>query len=262
VNAVFGLGMQLQRFLNERACRHVAVAFDAGAITFRNEIYPAYKANRGEPPADLVPQFDLCRRLTEAMGLATIRLPGFEADDVLATLARRLQEDRWRVVLVTGDKDMAQILRPGVRILDLARGVEWGHEEVPARLGVRAEQVVDLLALMGDPVDNIPGIRGVGAKSAAGLLARFRDVDHLYENLDAVETLPLRGARSLRRKLEEGRELMRLSRRLARLAEDAPVDLDPGELLWEGADGETLDAFAETWGLGRVARRVPRRPGS
>ncbi len=259
VNAVFGLGMSLQRFLRDHSPRYLAVAFDAGRITFRNEIFPRYKANRGEPPDDLVPQFPLCPALTRAMGITTLLEKGVEADDLLATLALSLLEKGLSVMVVTQDKDLSQILRPGLRIFDLVKGIHYGHEDVPQRMGVRATQVVDFLALMGDASDNIPGVRGVGAKSAAALLEEFNDLDEIYRRLDEVEGLPLRGAKSLRRKLEEGRQDAFLSRRLATVETGLPLGLQPEDLLYEGADPATLDAFAERWGLARVAARIPRR---
>lgn len=259
INAVFGLGMTLQRFLHDHSPKHVSVVFDAGRTTFRNELYPDYKANRGEPPEDLVPQFDLCPALTEAMGLHTLLLPGYEADDLLATLCHGLRAEGFDVVVVSGDKDLAQLLEPGVSLYDLAKGRRWEAGEVPEKLGVYAHQVVDLLAIMGDASDNIPGVRGIGQKGALALLEAFDDLDGVYANLEAVESLPVRGAASLRRKLEDGRELAYLSRRLATVRRDVPIDWEPDDLQYDGADAEALDAFARTWGLGRVAARVPRR---
>jgi 5'-3' exonuclease len=262
IHAVHGLGMTLQRLLHERRPERIACVFDAGPLTFRNDLYPPYKANRGEPPPDLVPQFSLCRELSQAMGLKTLAVDGFEADDVLATLSERLSAERLDVVLVSGDKDLAQLLGPRVRIYDLARRLDWGPEDVPGRLGVRAEQVPDLLGLMGDGVDNIPGVPGVGRVAATSLLKHFEDLEAIYAGLDAVEKLPLRGARSLRQKLQAGREAAWLSRELATLRRDVPLDLDPQTLRWEGAESEILEPFAETWGLGRLAQRIPRRPSS
>jgi DNA polymerase-1 len=259
IHAVFGLGMTLQKLLNERKPTHIAACFDAGPQTFRNEIFPAYKANRGEPPADLVPQFDLCKELTARMGIATAMQPGFEADDLLATLTARLRRRNYRVVLVTGDKDLAQLLAPGVSIWDLAREEEYDADAVVDRLGVRAEQVTDLLALMGDSVDNIPGVRGIGPKAAVALLERFGDLDAIYADLGQIESLKLRGARSVRQKLEQQREAAYLSRELARVRSDAPCSLRLQDLRYRGALGVELEPFAERWGLTRVAARVPRR---
>ena len=259
INAVFGLGMTLQKFLSDHQPELVACCFDAGARTFRSDIYPEYKANRGEPPEELIPQFDLCRELVERMGFPTVMSPGYEADDLIATLTGRLRAAGHEVVIVTGDKDLAQLLEPGVRIYNLAKDDWWHEDGVPARMGVRADQILDLLALTGDPVDNIPGVRGVGSKAATALLAEFADLAAIYDDLDRVETLPVRGAKGLRRKLEEGRDSALLSRRLVDLERNAPCDLDLDDLCYLGAESVTLEAFAEKWGLRRVADRTPRK---
>jgi 5'-3' exonuclease len=259
INAVYGLGMTLQKFLAERKPDLLACCFDAGAHTFRNEMYPAYKANRSETPADLIPQFDICRELVARMGIATVTSPGFEADDLIATLTVRLRNEGHEVVIVTGDKDLAQLVGPGVRILDLARDLWWEADGIPARLGVRADQVVDLLALTGDAVDNIPGVRGVGPKAAAALLKEFRNLEAIYDGLDRVENLPIRGARGLRGKLETGRENAWLSHRLASVRTDATCAMEIDQMGYTGAEAADLDAFAEKWGLRAVASRTPRR---
>ncbi len=203
INAVFGLGMTLQKMLVDHQPTMVACCFDAGAKTFRNDLYPAYKANRGAPPEDLVPQFDLCRELVEKMGFATAMTRGFEADDLIATMTVRLRAAGHEVVIVTGDKDLAQLLGPGVRIYNLAKNEWWDEAGVPDRMGVRASQIIDYLALTGDAVDNIPGVRGVGPKAATALLAEFPNLEAIYANLDQVESLAVRGAKSLRKKLED-----------------------------------------------------------
>jgi DNA polymerase-1 len=259
INAVFGLGMTLQKFLADHDPQVMACCFDAGSQTFRNEIFPDYKANRGAPPEELIPQFDLCRELVGCMGIPTVMCPGYEADDLIATLTGQLRAAGHDVVIVSGDKDLAQLLQPGVRIYNLAKDDWWDADGVPARMGVRADQVLDYLALTGDAVDNIPGVRGVGPKAATALLEAFGDLDAVYADLDRVETLPVRGAKGLRKKLETGREQAWLSRKLAALEYAAPCGVDVDDLRYRGADSSLLDAFAEQWGLRRVADRVPRR---
>lgn len=259
INAVFGLGMTLQRFLGEYQPKMAVCCFDAGAKTFRNDLFPDYKANRGAPPEELVPQFDLCRELVAHMGFATSMTPGYEADDLIASFTTRLLRDGHEVVIVSGDKDLAQLLEPGVRIYNLAKDDWWDAAGVPDRMGVKACQVTDYLALKGDAVDNIPGVRGVGPKAAAALLAEFEDLTAIYQDLDRVENLPVRGAKSLRKKLENDHENALLSRRLADLDRQAPCGLEIADLGYVGADSKELEAFALKWGLGRVADRTPRR---
>ena len=259
INAVFGLGMTLQKFLSDHQPQMVACCFDAGSQTFRNEMYPAYKANRGAPPEELVPQFDLCRELVARMGFATVMTPGFEADDLIASLTHRLRDRDHEVVIVSGDKDLAQLLGPGVRIYNLAKNEWWDAEGTPRRMGVKASQITDYLALTGDAVDNIPGVRGVGPKAASALLAEFENLAAIYSDLDRVEKLPVRGAKSLRQKLENDYENAMLSRKLVDLDRAAPCDLEIDDLAYSGANSSELEAFAEKWGLGRVADRTPKR---
>jgi DNA polymerase-1 len=259
INAVFGLGMTLQRFLRDHRPEVLACCFDAGSKTFRNEMFPAYKANRAAPPEELVPQFDLCQQLTVSMGIPTLTVPGFEADDLIATLTCRLLESGHEVVIVSGDKDLAQLVGPGVKIYDLARDDWWDESRVPLKMGVRPDQIADFLALTGDSADNIPGVRGIGPKAACALLEAFVDLDSIYANLDAVEQLPVRGAKGMRRKLDEGRDSALLSRRLVELERQAPCDLELADLRYQGAETAALEDFAATWGLGRVADLVPRR---
>jgi 5'-3' exonuclease len=259
INAVFGLGMTLQRFLSDHQPKMAVCCFDAGAKTFRNDLFPDYKANRGAPPEELVPQFDLCRELVARMGFATAMTPGYEADDLIASFTTRLRRGGHEVVIVSGDKDLAQLLEPGVRIYNLAKDDWWDAAGVPDRMGVKACQVTDYLALKGDAVDNIPGVRGVGPKAAAALLAEFEDLTAIYNDLDRVENLSVRGAKSLRQKLEKDRDNALLSRKLADLDRQAPCGVEIADLGYLGADSGELESFALKWGLGRVAERTPRR---
>lgn len=259
VNGVVGLGNALARLLRDRRPTHVAVAFDAGRLNFRHRIDPTYKANRGDPPEDLIPQFDLAKQLSEAMGLATYCIADFEADDVLATLTAHARGAGLPVLLVSGDKDLGQLLGPGITQYDLGRDDEWNAQELHARIGVRPDQVRDLLALAGDSSDNIPGIRGVGPKAATALLAAFGDLDGIFARLDEVERLPLRGAKSLRAKLEAGREIAERCRTLSTVRDDVPLDCGSpaaAGLRWRGADRTRLESFTQQWGLGTLAARV------
>lgn len=259
VNGVVGLGNALARLLRDRRPSHVGVAFDAGRLNFRHRIDPTYKANRTDPPDELVPQFDLARQLSEAMGLATYCVPDFEADDVLATLTAHARGAGLPVLLVSGDKDLGQLLGPEISQYDLGRDEEWTGDQLHARIGVRPDQVRDLLALAGDSSDNIPGIRGVGPKAAIALLSAFGDLDGIYARLDEVERLPLRGAKSLRAKLEQGREIAARCRELSTVRADVPLDSgDPcaSGLRWPGAERARLESFAQQWGLGTLAARV------
>ena len=242
VAAVYGFAGFLIRLIQEEAPSHLAIAFDGSLTTsFRNEIYPDYKANRDLPPPELEAQLDDCRELAAAFGAATFIDRRFEADDLIATLGRGLVAAGHRVVVVSSDKDLCQLVGDRVTMFDFARGERYDAARVRRKFGVRPRQIPDFLGLAGDPVDNIPGIRGVGKKTAAALLAEFADLEALYEDLDRVAELPLRGARAVAARLDSGREDAFLSRRLARLAEDASAAARLEGLALHGADRKLVE---------------------
>lgn len=261
VNAVYGFTQFLVRLIEEEDVTHLGLAFDKSLTTsFRNEIYPPYKAQRELPPPELTAQLDWCREIGRAVGAATYVDLRYEADDLLAALCHQLEPAGHELVVVTSDKDLAQLVSEQVTLLDFARGEYFGPEEVLEKFGVRPRQIADYLGLAGDSVDNIPGVKGVGKKTAAALLAAFDDLDAVYQRLDEVADLPIRGAKSLRDKLEAQRETAFLSRRLATVAIDAPATADLDELRLDGADPELLDPLLDELGFGRLADRIRRRP--
>jgi len=215
-NALFGLAQMIRRLLREQRPESIAVVFDAGRETFRNRLYPAYKANRPPTHPDLVPQFPLARRICEALGLPVLEVPDFEADDVIASLCERAVAEGLEVVIESGDKDLLQLVRPGVTVRDPLREEALDRAGVVARLGVPPEAVRDFLALLGDSSDNVPGVPGIGRKGAADLLARYGSLEGLFEHL---EELPLRTREALR----QNRESAFLSRDLVTLRTDVPL---------------------------------------
>ncbi|RDS82394.1 5'-3' exonuclease [Dyella psychrodurans] len=230
VNAVHGYTRFLCELLERERPTHLAVAFDASLTTsFRNAIYPAYKANRELPPPDLEHQFVQCRAITEALGVRMLVDHTYEADDLIGSTLWNLRSHGFRSVIVSADKDFGQLLGEHDEQWDFARNQRWGPAGVFERLGVHPEQVADYLALCGDAVDNIPGVPGIGAKTAAALLGHFGSLDELLERIDEVAFLRLRGAASCAAKLKEHGESARLYRRLTRIALDAPIS--------DGADG-------------------------
>ncbi len=257
VNAVHGFAGFLLRYLAEEQPTHLCLAFDGSLTTsFRNEIYPAYKAQREVPPPELEAQLADCRELGTAMGAAHFIDERYEADDLIATLTTQLRAAGHRVIVVSSDKDLAQLVDDRCQLFDFARGARLGPREVREKFAVEADQVADLLALAGDPVDNIPGVRGVGPKSAAALLQKFGTLEHLLEHLDEVERSGLRGARSLRTKLEAQRAEALLSKRLAVLARDAPVKADLEELRFAGAQRTEVDVLFERLGFRGLKERI------
>ncbi len=255
VNAVHGFARFLLDFLERTRATHAVTAFDiALTSSFRNTIYPAYKANRDPAPPELKRQFEYCRELAAAFGLAVLADAIYEADDLIGSVLDAMRHEGLPAVIVSADKDFGQLLGPGTEQWDYARGQRWGATGVPARLGVEAHQVVDYLALTGDATDNIPGVPGVGAKSAAALLAHFGDIEALFTRLDEVPFLRLRGAASLAAKLRAHAEQARLSQTLARIALDAPVPRTVDGLLRHAPDIQTLDALFERLRIGPLTR--------
>lgn len=257
-NAVYGFTNFLIRYLIDEAPTHLGIAFDESLTTsFRNELYPEYKAQRDLPPKELEAQLQACREVATAFGADTFADERYEADDLIGTLAHKLLAKGQEVVVVTSDKDLSQLVTEGLTMFDYAKGERFGAEGVRAKFGVEPEQLIDYLGLAGDSVDNIPGVPGVGAKTAAGLLAQFAGMDELYADLDRVAELPIRGARTLGARLEAARDLAYLSRKLATIAKDAPARCDLRRLRLSGPDPKLLDPLFERLGFERIRARVP-----
>ena len=256
-NAVYGFARFLAEFLEQTGSRHVAVAFDeALSSSFRNEIYPAYKANREPAPEDLERQFRWCRDLAACLGLPCYAHSRFEADDLIASLSRYWRQRGHPVAVVTGDKDLAQlVLGPHDHWWDFGRGARLDARGVEQRFGVRPQQLADFLALTGDGVDNIPGVSGVGPKTAAALLAHFDTLDALYARLDEIAFLKIRGARALLPRLRQAEPTVRLARQLTGL--DAPIDeVDGVEHSPRGSlNADALDALLDGLGFGVTLRQ-------
>lgn len=257
--ATYGFCSFLLKLLAQEEPSHLAVAFDGSLTTsFRNEIYPDYKAKRETPPAELTTQLDNCRRVAECLGMATFIDDRFEADDLIGTLAALPSVAAHESVIVTSDKDLAQLVSNDVTLLDFAKEIRYSVSEVEERFGVRPDQIVDLLALAGDAVDNIPGVRGVGAKTAVALLRAFGDLDTLYERLDEVPELPIRGASSVKAKLEKSRDMAFLSQQLATVHCQIPLEVSLEDLAYRGADRDCVDALFSELGFDRIRHRITK----
>ncbi len=254
VGAVMGVCHQLLGITRRRSEEHIVVVYDAGQETFRNGIDPSYKANRGDPPEDLVPQFDLVKEASAALGFPSLSLVGYEADDLMATLAARAREAGMGARLVAIDKDLCQAVTdeaPAVDICDPKSDALMDAAGVRERLGVDPSQVVDFMALTGDSTDNIKGVKGVGPKAAQALLGAFGSLDGILDNIDRIEFLSVRGAKGLAKKMEAGREDALLARRLVRLDDAVPMGIDRATIaaagLWRGPQPEAETFFG---GLG------------
>lgn len=255
INAVHGFTRFLCELLEKTKPEHIAVAFDASLTTsFRNAIYPKYKANRELPPPDLERQFVLCREIAEALGLPVLIDHSYEADDLIGSALWGLRAHGFRGVIVSADKDFGQLLGEHDEQWDYARNLRWGPAGVLEKLGVHPHQVADFLALCGDAVDNIPGVPGVGAKTAAALLTHFGSLDALLDRVDEVAFLRIRGAASCAVKLKEHAEQARLYRRLTRIALDVPVAPHADALLRQSSEWAKLEAISERLRFGPLTR--------
>lgn len=260
VNALYGFGRFLGDLLEQSKATHVAVAFDESlSSSFRNEIFPAYKANREPAPPELKRQFGLCRELCRLLGVAEFSSPTHEADDIIGTLATRLRPRGHSSVLVTRDKDLAQLIRDGDSYWDYAGERRYGYHEIEEQFGVRPERMADYLALTGDSVDNIPGVPGVGPKTASALLRKFASLEEIYDGLDRVPALPIRGAAQLPDKLRRHREAAFFARRLTTIACDMPLDVTADALERGKPDLPKLDAFYDAAKFGSALRRQAER---
>ena len=236
-NAVHGFARFLLDLLERERPQHIAIAFDEALDSgFRHRLYPAYKANRDPAPEALKRQFVHCKALCAALGLAVLAHHEYEADDLIGS-ALHVHRSSHRGVIISADKDLSQLLADHDEQWDYARNQRWNVAGVKARHGVHAHQIADYLALCGDAVDNIPGISGVGSKSAAVLLAHFGSMDALYERPDEVPFLRLRGAAQMAVRLREQREHARLWRQLTTIALDAPLEGSQPGLLRRGRPG-------------------------
>lgn len=258
-NAVYGYTAFLLDLLKREQPSHLAVAFDGSLTTsFRNEIYPAYKAQRELPPAELEAQLDACWEVTQALGMAAYIDDRFEADDIIGTLIAKLAKHEGKFVVVSGDKDLAQLVNKRVTLWDFAKDRRFDEKAVKQHFGVRPNQIIDLLALMGDAVDNIPGVKGIGEKTAAALLEKFASIEDIFEKLERVEKMAVRGAAAIRAKLEQGREHAFLSKDLATISTKAPVKANLRALQYHGADRQQVEALFDRLGFGKIRERIPR----
>ena len=221
VNAVFGFCKMLMQFIDDPEVDHLVVILDAGRKTFRNDIYPDYKAHRPDPPEDLIPQFPLIREAAKAFGLPCCELENYEADDLIATYARIAVEKGGTCTIVSSDKDLMQLIRPGVEMLDPIKLRKIGPVEVMEKFGVAPEKVVDIQALAGDSTDNVPGVPGIGVKTAAQLITEYGDLETLLARAGEIKQPKRREA------LLANAELARISRQLVLLRDDVPAPADP-----------------------------------
>ena len=256
VNAVHGFARFLLDLIERERPTQLVVAFDEALDScFRHRIYPAYKANRDPAPEELRRQFAHCKALCAALGLPVLAHHEYEADDLIGSALVQGRAQGLRGIIVSADKDLSQLLHEGDQQWDYARNQRWDASGVKARYGVHAHQIADYLALCGDAVDNIPGVTGIGAKSAAVLLAHFGDLDTMLERIDEIPFLRLRGAATMAVRLREQREHALMWRQLTTVATDAPLEGLPAGFARGQADPDMLDGLTNALRFGPLTRR-------
>jgi 5'-3' exonuclease len=239
----------------QTTAEHVAIAFDESLTTsYRNEIYPEYKANREPAPIELKRQFAWARSVAEAMGLQCFTDPRYEADDLIGTLAAYWQARGHPICVVTSDKDLAQVIGENDHWWDYSRNRKLNASQLTEKFGVSPEQMADYLALTGDSVDNIPGVPGVGAKTAAALLNHFDDLDAMRDRLHEVPHLSIRGAKSLHRKLTDHWQDAELALKLTRIHTEVPSALDRPDVVRGAIDEARLNRLFDELSFGGMLR--------
>ena len=260
VHAVFGFTRFLGDLIERVRPRYMAVAFDQRRSgSYRSRLYPPYKANRERAPADLVLQFERCRAVCRALGVAMFVDPEYEADDIIGSLAHLMREEGVRSAYITRDKDLAQLMRDGDLFWDYGARDQFGYHDIERHFGVAPERFADYLALTGDEVDNIPGVPGVGHRTAASLMKAFASLDELYGDLTRVQELKIRGAGTLARRLAEHRERVYLSRQLTRIACHLELGAGSEELRRRMPDLPGMHGLYDQLGFGPFLRRQGER---
>jgi DNA polymerase-1 len=250
IGAIYGFCSMLLRIINEMKFSHIVVALDSGSKTFRNELYPSYKANRSAPPDDLIPQFPIIRQAVETFNIVALEALGYEADDIIATLVRQAKEQHFKVTIVSSDKDLMQLIDENIQMFDGIKNTNIREEEVFAKFGVKPSQVKDVLSLIGDSSDNIPGVHGIGAKGAAELINKFGNLDNLLNNLEQVSKPKHRET------LTQNAEIAKLSHQLVSLCDTIKLNIKLDDLAAKKPTREVVYNFFNELGFKTLISRV------
>ena len=254
VGAVYGFFNMLFKVVSEKNPEYLVLVFDHPAPTFRHKKFEEYKIHRPPMPKDLSEQFPLIKEIAEAMNIPVIEKAGFEADDILATIARKF-ESELPIFIITGDKDILQIVNSRVKIIDTHKeNLVYDEERVKEKFGIAPGQIVDFIALSGDSTDNIPGVRGIGAKTAEELIREFGSLENLYRNLDRVKRKATQDI------LRQNQNQANLSRELAHLNGEVPINLELKDLCWGKFDRKKLKKIFEGLEFNRLIKRLEELP--
>ncbi|GEL76837.1 DNA polymerase I [Tenuibacillus multivorans] len=253
-NAVFGFTNMLLKILEEKDPSHILVAFDAGKTTFRHETYKEYKGGRQKTPPELSEQFPIMREMLDALGIKHYELPQYEADDIIGTISKQADQDHKRTFIYSGDKDLLQLASDYVTVGLTRKGIteidEYVPDQIKEKMGITTDQVIDLKALMGDKSDNIPGVPGVGEKTAVKLLNQFGTLENVYENVDEVS------GKKLKEKLINHKEEAFMSQQLATINRKSPIDIKVNDLSYEGYQSRDVIELFKTYGFKSLMGRI------
>ena len=254
-NAVYGFTQMLLKLVDDTDADHIAVIFDRARKTFRSDIYKEYKAHRPPPPDDLIPQFELVREATRAMNIPAIDMEGYEADDLIATYAKQAVAAGADVTVVSTDKDLMQVVGPKIKMFDAMKNREIGLEQVVEKFGVEPDRVIDVQALAGDSSDNVPGVAGIGVKTAALLIEEYGDLDGVLANAEKIKQPKRREA------LIEQADLARISRELVRLKDDVPVEVPLEDFAVKDIEPDILLGFLQEQAFKSLVTRLESKLG-
>ncbi|MCK4743604.1 MAG: flap endonuclease [Sulfuriflexus sp.] len=256
VNAVYGYAYFLCQLLEKTNPSHIVAAFDASLnSSFRNKIYPDYKANRESAPDDLKYQFELCRKLTKVLGISSFSSKRYEADDLIGTLATRMRKNDFKNIFITTDKDLSQLVKKGDTFWNYAKDERHSYASCKKVFGVKPEQMIDFLAMAGDSIDNIPGVPGIGRKTAIVLLEKHGSLRLIYKNLNKIKASKIRGAQRIYDLLKEHQQLALISQQLATIVCDAPVKAGVRSLAYTPPTAMRINRFCTQYGLGEKLRQ-------
>ena len=258
VNAVFGFTSMLLKLSEDMEGENILVVFDAARTTFRNEIYKEYKANRSEPPEELVPQFDLIKKATTAIGLKSLEVENYEADDIIATYVKIAKKENIETLVISSDKDLMQLIQDHVSLYDPMKNIKIGPEAVFEKFGVSPDKVIDVQALAGDSSDNVPGVTGIGVKTASQLINEYGSLEKLLDNASSIKQ------EKRRESLINNAELAIVSKKLVSLFSDVPIPYKISDLKWTPRNDDNLLAFLKENNFKRLENRYfyPEQAGN
>lgn len=255
-NAVYGFTEFLRELIALEQPEFIACAFDAKQTkSYRREIYPDYKGNRPPTPDELKRQFKHCRDFCRAAGIADYSSNRFEADDIIGTLATRLRADGFQITILSADKDLAQLIKPGDIWWDYARDKIMHYKDVEKSFGVKPELIADLLALAGDTIDNIPGIPGIGYKMASNLLNKYPSIEYILANIENISKMKFRGSKRIQDLVETHQSILPRNKQLTTIILDADFKGPKGDIKWHGVDTPALHSMFDLLNAGPARRQ-------